>query len=117
MTDLVCCLSTGKGSWAEVGQLLKQHPWKTVFLITNTFGKEHFHAAENHVLIILEDTQNVEKMRETIKKELKEKISGDVAVNLSSGTGKEHMALISALIAIGVGIRLVIPGENTMQEV
>ena len=32
---------------------------------------------------------------------------GDVALNLVSGTGKEHMALLSALIKIGVGIRFV----------
>ena len=40
---------------------------------------------------------------------LKGKIAGtEVALSLSSGDGKEHMALISALINLPVGIRFAV---------
>ena len=45
--------------------------------------------------------------------------SGDfeVAVTLASGTGKEHMALISALLSIPVGIRLVVYTKDGVQVI
>ena len=43
-------------------------------------------------------------------REARKELSGDfeVAISLASGNGKEHMALISALLSIPVGIRLVV---------
>ena len=49
---------------------------------------------------------------------LKEKISGiEVGLNIVSGSGKEHMALISALLKLGIGIRLVALTSNGVKEV
>ena len=45
-------------------------------------------------------------MRDEISKKIKGKIKGtEVALSIASGDGKEHMALISALINFPVGIR------------
>ena len=57
-----------------------------------------------------------EKLRDKIHKELKSKLSGDVAVNLISGSGKEHMALLGALTKCGVGIRFVTSNEKGLVE-
>ena len=48
-----------------------------------------------------------------LKKEIMDKLKGrlsefEAALSLASGNGKEHMALISALLSIPVGIRLVV---------
>ena len=51
------------------------------------------------------------------RKKLKNKVSGEVAVNFISGAGKEHMSLISALIKLGVGFRLVVSDEGKIEEI
>jgi len=45
-------------------------------------------------------------LKEELSKKLKGKLNGtEVALSIASGDGKEHMALISALINLPVGIR------------
>ena len=53
---------------------------------------------------------NLDKKLIDLKKEFQEKLRGkiqstEVALSIASGDGKEHMALISALINLPVGIR------------
>ena len=117
MTDLVCCLSIGKGTWGEVKKLLNTHPWQNIFLISNTFGKEKFSIEKPVKFILLEPMKGTESMKQTIKEELHGKLSGDVAVNITSGSGIEHMAMIAALMELGVGIRFVIPTDSDVKEV
>ena len=40
----------------------------------------------------------------------------EVAVNIVSGNGKEHMAIISALLKLGVGIRLMAVTKDGVRE-
>jgi len=47
MTELIACLSSGKGSWSYILRMLKEESWDNVFLITNSFGKENFKAEGN----------------------------------------------------------------------
>ena len=119
MGILVACLTTGKGTWNSVSELINSAEWKKIYLITNQFGKENFkHQKElNHVIINLEDP--VEIMRDKIIQglhELQKEIGfSDVAINITSGTGKEHTALISAILKIGVGIRIVESQNNNLK--
>ena len=111
MGILIACLTTGKGTWKEVSNIINAENWKKIYLITNEFGKEKFtHEKElNYALINLNDTTNI--MRDKIiaeLKDLKEEVGfNDVALNFSSGSGKEHMALLSAIMKLGTGIRIV----------
>ncbi|MBT3395141.1 hypothetical protein HOA59_00265 [archaeon] len=118
MTELVACLTTGKGSWTEVAKLIAGENWEKVYLITNDFGKEKFDAPENVEMIVVDPNKSVDKLRDDIILGLKEKINGtEVAVNLISGSGNEHMALFGALIKLGVGLRLVSVSEKGIEEV
>ena len=50
--------------------------------------------------------KRLKDLRDEFSKCLKGKINGtEVALSIASGNGKEHMALISALINLPVGIR------------
>jgi len=49
---------------------------------------------------------------------LKGKIRGiEAAVNLISGTGKEHMAIMSALLKLGLAIRFVTLTDSGVREI
>ncbi len=106
MTTLVACLLTGKGTWAQIYKLIKAHEWEKVILITNDFGKENFKGEAD--LIVVNTRVSIKAMSEEIFTKIKPKIGfGDVAVNIVSGEGTEHMALITALLKLGAGLRFV----------
>jgi len=118
MTQLIACLSTGKGTWSHVSRLINEEAWDKVFLITNSFGKENFTSAEKPVEFMeIDQNKPLIELRDDIKTHLKDKLDGDVAVNLISGTGKEHMAIISALLQLGVGIRLIAHTKEGIKEI
>lgn len=119
MAQLVACLSTGKGTWKEVTSVINNEKWDSIFLITNDFGKEKFKSmSKNTELIVLDLDQNIKSLRDKIKEKLKPKIKGtEVAVNFVSGSGKEHMALVSALIQLGIGIRFIAPTDKGIEEI
>jgi hypothetical protein len=108
MTSLIACLSTGKGTWSYVIQLMRQQEWDTVFLVTNQFGKENFKSDRKCELIVTDDAQSVQEMVATIRQGISGRITDlEVAVNLISGSGKEHMAILSAILKEGLAIRLI----------
>ena len=120
MTDLIACLGAGKGTWNEVAQLIASESWAHIFLVTNDFGKENFvqkFPAVKAEFVLINDFDQPQQLAERIKKALDGKISDiEVAVNIASGSGNVHMALITALQHLGLGIRLVIPSESGAKE-
>jgi hypothetical protein len=118
MTELIACLSTGKGTWSHLSKLIADQSFERIFLITNQFGSEKFTPRNNTELIVLDLTQPLPTLVKEIKKNLQQKITGtEVALNLTSGTGKEHMAVLSAVLKLGVAIRLVDLVDNKVEEV
>jgi len=117
MTDLVCCLSTGKGTWIEVAKLINNHAWTNIFLITNDFGREKFTSEKPVKFILVDVNRGVEPMKKIISEGLEGKLSGDVAVNVVSGSGKEHMAMLAALMSLGVGIRFIVAEDSNIKEI
>lgn len=107
MATLIACLSTGKGTWGHVNRLIEDSKYDNIILITNDYGKENFNKKDNTELISLNLSQGLTLLRDDIMSNIKDKIKDtEVDVNFVSGTGKEHMALMAALLKIGIGIRL-----------
>lgn len=118
MTNLVACLSTGKGTWNQIIRLIKSKEWDHVFLITNEFGKEKFQTNEKISLIVIDTNKYERDLVKDIISALQGKIKDtEVALNLSSGTGKEHMVVLSALLKLGLGIRFVIAAGDNILEI
>lgn len=118
MTDLIACLSTGKGTWGHVSRLIVDQDWGKIFLITNDFGKENFKPEKEVEYIVIESRQPIVDLTEQIKEQLKGKISDtEVALNLASGTGKEHMAVLSAIMKSGLGFRFVALTKDGVKEI
>ena len=142
MTELVVCLSTGKGTWQHVFRLIKEQDWEKVFVITSEFFKDKIdmsemlriseHAQEHAppfraaVLdkidkietIVVDPDRFLTELTEEIRNKLNGKIKGtEVAINFISGSGKEHMAILSALLKLGLGVRLVALTKDGVKEV
>lgn len=117
MTLLLALISTGKGTWTQVAQLIAKEDWEKVIILTNDFGFEKFYHEKGPELIKLNFNDSIPKLRDDIVSVLKDKVSGEIAVNFISGEGNEHMALISALIRLGVGFRFVAFNDNKVIEV
>ena len=117
MTILVACLSTGKGTWGHVARVIAEQEWEKIILITNDFGVENFKNEKNAEMVAIDSRKTLPEVVEEIKKALEGKLEGDVAVNFISGSGKEHMALLSALLKLGVGIRLIALTKDGIKEV
>ena len=109
--ELVALLSSGKGTWAQVSGLIKYGEWDKIILLGDEFSSQ-FKTEEKPEItefIKLNLNQRIKELREEFQKKLKGKIKGtEVALSIASGDGKEHMALISALINLPVGIRFAV---------
>ena len=111
MTELVALLSRGKGTWAQVAGVINHGEWDNVILIGTDFAK-NFKAEKQTEFIEIKSTRLVE-LKEELEKKLKGKIKGtEVALSIASGDGKEHMALISALLSQPVGVRFTALTKN-----
>ncbi len=117
MTDLIACLSSGEKSWVHVSRLIKEQGWKKIFLITNDFGRQNFKCEKNAEFIVVDFQKPVSGLIEDIRKGLKGKITDfEVALNIVSGSGKEHMAILAALLKLGVGVRLMAVTKDGVKE-
>jgi len=103
--ELVALLSSGKGTWAQVSGLMKYGEWDNIIILGDDFAKQFAHE-KKFEFIRVDLNQKIKELRDDFMKKLKGKLNGtEVALSLASGGGKEHMALISSLINLPVGIR------------
>ena len=103
--ELVCLLSSGQGTWAQVSGLMKHGDWEKIILIGGDFAKDFKHE-KPFEFIKVDLNQRIKELQEELLQKLKGKINGlEVALSIASGDGKEHMALVSALINLPVGVR------------
>lgn len=106
--ELVALLSSGKGTWAQVSGLIRYGEWDKIILIGDEFSSQ-FKTEEKKdktEFVKVDLKKRIMELRDEILQKLRGKIDGtEVALSVASGDGKEHMALISALINLPVGIR------------
>jgi len=103
--ELIALLSTGQGTWAQVSGLMKCAEWDKIFIIGDEFAKKFTHE-KSFEFIKVNLSATLMDLKEELSKKLRGKFQGmEVALSMASGSGKEHMALMSALINLPVGIR------------
>ena|SRR3989344_1820180 len=110
--ELVALLSSGKGTWGQVAGLINQGEWDKIILLGGNFASK-FESSKEFEFIEVDLDKKLVDLREEFSKKLSGKIKGtEVALTIASGDGKEHMALISALLHIPVGIRFAALTKN-----
>jgi len=110
--ELVALISTGKGTWGNVNNIIRKGDWENIILIGEEYA-EKFSSSKKSEFIRINFNQDIEKIKKDIVGKLKGRIKGvEVALCIDSGSGNEHAILISALLNIPVGVRFVSLSEK-----
>jgi hypothetical protein len=103
--ELIALLSSGQGTWAQVSGLIKYGEWDKVIILGDDSAKQ-FATEKPFEFIKIDLTKKLKELKDEFSNKLKGKLDGtEVALSIASGDGKEHMALISSLLNLPVGIR------------
>jgi hypothetical protein len=109
MAQLVALLSKGEGTWGQIAGLIKKGKWDKIILIGTSFAKNFNIEGAEYEMIEVDLGKPLSLLKKEILEKLKPKLDNDfnseVVLSIASGDGKEHMALISALLSIPVGVR------------
>ncbi len=122
MAPFITILGSGKGTWSTVSKLINMADWDKVIIITNSFGKENFPkrfpSLKNYELIVVNEEKSISELVKELMDKLKPLLSHDfdIALNLESGSGKIHMALISSLMNLGISFRPISIENNELKE-
>ena len=104
--ELIALLSTGKGTWGQVSGLCKKGEWEKIILLGPNYAKDFKLEGIPFDFIEFDHDKPLVALKKDFMKKLEGKINGvEVAISIASGSGKEHMALQSALLSMPVGIR------------
>ena len=105
--ELVALLGSGEGTWGQIAGVINHGDWENIILLGEDFAKK-FNSKKDFEFISLSQ-QSILELKDEILKKLKGKTKGtEVALSIASGDGKQHMALISALLSLPVGIRFTV---------
>lgn len=105
--ELVAWISSDEGTHGQVAGVINHGDWESITLMGNADAKKFVSKKEFEFIEIT--SSSIVELKEELKKKLQERIKGiEVVLSIASGDGKEHMALISALLSLPAGIRFVV---------
>ena len=114
--NLVALVGTDKENWGQITALINRMECEHIFLVINK-DVVNFPTNEKCSTIELDSSVSVNLLKQNLLELLRPALNKDfeIALSLASGTGKEHMAIVSALLNIPVGIRLVVYTKEGVQ--
>lgn len=105
--ELVAFLGNDKENWGQVKALVSRGQWDNVVIVQNK-DSDGFEI-ENAEMIKIDSEKPLLELKKDLMDKLKDRLKEfEVALSIASGNGKEHMAIVSALLSIPVGVRLVV---------
>ena len=113
--ELVAFIGEDKENWGQVTALIKNGKWSKKILIKNS-KVTNFPDIDGAEIISVDSTKPISEIEQFLVKNLSSKLSEfEAHLSIASGKGKEHIALISALLSIPLGIRLVAYTKNGVE--
>lgn len=113
--ELVCFQGQDKENWKQIDALIKSGEWEKVFIVRDKSG-EMIELGSNCEAVDVDCGKSLTELKSEISGKLKGKLGEfEVGLSIASGKGKEHMALISALLEIPVGIKFVAFTKNGVE--
>jgi len=106
--EFVAFVGNDKENWGQITALLNRLEYEKAIIIKSS--NENFPVNEKCKVIQVNANKSLIELKDDILNDIKPLLSGDfeVSLSLASGNGKEHMALVSALLNAPVGVRLVV---------
>lgn len=115
MMELVAFIGSDQETWGQVSGLVNHGEWSKIIIIKSS-KVTTYPSIPNTQEIIVDTSKPIEELKSFLLTELKDSFAEfEASLSIASGTGKEHMALISALLAIPVGIRFVVYTKKGVQ--
>jgi len=116
--ELVAFLGNDKENWGQITALINRGQWDKIILV-KAKDAAGFPIMTNTSVIEIDTGQPLLEMKKDIMDKLKEELGKafEVSLSIASGNGKEHMALISALLSVPVGIRIVVYTKNGIEQI
>ena len=115
MTDLIACFTTDEHH-KHLHRLINESEWDRIFVVTTEEIKKKHTFAKEIIHIIVDPEKQIADYISDIQSHLKGFFL-EVGINLVNGTGKDHMALLSAVMKAGLGFRLVAFTKNGVEEI
>lgn len=117
MTSLIALISSGKGSWGQVASLMRLQKWDKIYLICNEFSYENYKVDSQKILKLKIDEKKPQESLDKLANFFKKDITDlEVALNLSSGDGMEHMIVLSSVLKAGLGLRFIYADYDELIE-
>jgi len=114
--EIVIFLGNDKENWGQISGLINNSQWEKIIFVKSKDAEDFPLENENVEKIEINTKKPLIELKQEIIDKMKKKIGEfEVALSIASGNGKEHMALISALLSIPVGIRLVVFTKNGVE--
>ncbi len=113
--EFVAFIGEDKENWGQITALLNRLEYDKAIIVKSS--EEEFTVNEKCRVIQIDSKKPLLELKENLQGKLKPLLSGDfeVSLSLASGNGKEHMAVLSALLNVPVGIRLVVYTKDGIQ--
>jgi len=117
MPHLITCLGHDKERWHVIERIISSQLFDIIYIVTDIFGKDNFiinpPSSVTISYILVDFSDSVEKINEELSAALKRAFGKDkivdleIAINITSGDGRLHSALISAVMKLGYGLRII----------
>lgn len=115
MTDLIACF-TADDHYKHLYRLINEAEWDRIFIVTTDELKQKHKFSKEVIYIIVNPKKHIEDYIKDIKKQLTGYFL-EVGINIVNGNGKDHMALMSAIMKKGMGFRLVAVTKKGVEEI
>ncbi len=100
---------------AHVQKLIDTEQWEKVILVSNEKNQNLITCTKPLKYIVINEHEPVHSIINTLTKGLQNEW-GEVALNFVSGSGKEHMALLAAVMHAGLAFRLIAVTKDGITE-
>ena len=114
--ELVAFLGKDKENLGQITALINKGEWEKILLLKNK-DTPNIQTTKQYKTLTINNSLPLFELKEEMKEKLSSSLAKEfeVALSLASGTGKEHMALISALLSVPVGIKIVAFTKNGIE--
>lgn len=115
--DLICLVFEPEDTWSHIRKLIERGEWKGIVIVTDRTCAKRFSAQKGFQTVVIDPEIAAVDIIKHLTPALRPYLTDfEAGLNMVSGTGKEHMCVLAALLKLGVGVRLVALTKEGVQQ-